>query len=400
MASSGFVTWSRSRVDEIVIRRARLYEVALPLKTPFVISGGELAVRRSLIVELEDASGGRGFGESAPFEAPFYSAETTASARACLAEELLPRVLAQPVASSEAMHQLLGEGVRGNRMARAGAETAWWDLRAARLGVSLAETVSRRLAELGVAEANRQRRPSIECGVALGIPGDGDVARLKEEIRAAVARGYRRVKLKVRPGWDHEAVAAAVEVFAELGRTLPLWVDANGAYRAECDRDALRALDAFDLLFIEQPFSEDALWDAAVWNRVAATPVCLDESLVSDEAARQVIEMGGPMIWNLKVQRLGGLEETCRVYARGIEHGAQLWMGTMPETGLGAQASLAVAGHSGFDFPSDLEPSERWYGPGIDLLDLQMDRVGRMAVPHASVEPVLGPTARLVCEIG
>ncbi len=387
-------------MDELVIRRARVYEVALPLKTPFVISGGALTERRSLIVELEARGGLRGHGESAPFEAPFYSAETTASARACLEDILLPRVLEQPVSRPEAMQELLGESVRGNRMARAGAETAWWDLRARRLGVSLAETVSSRLDELGVPEHGRRRRPRIECGVALGIPADGDKGKLKREIRMALERGYRRVKLKVRPGWDLAAVEVAHDVFAEFGKTLPLWVDANGAYDAERDGAVLRDIDTLGLLFIEQPFATDALWDATEWNRVAATPVCLDESLVSDDVARQVIAMGGPMIWNLKVQRLGGLEETCRVYARGVECGVRLWMGTMPETGLGAQASLAVAGHSGFVFPSDLEPSERWYEAGVDLVNLPMDALGTMAVPQGSFEPVLGPTAKLVCEIG
>jgi O-succinylbenzoate synthase len=387
-------------VDELVIRRARVYEVALPLRTPFVISGGALTVRRSLIVELEGRAGVRGHGESAPFEAPFYSAETTASARACLEEVLLPRVLAQPVSKPEAMHELLGEGVRGNRMARAGAETAWWDLRARCLGTSLADAVSNRLAELGVPDPGRQRRPRVECGVALGIPEDGDEERLRREIRTALERGYRRVKLKVRPGWDNTAVEAAEAVFAEVGKRLPLWVDANGAYDAERDSALLRKIDGLGLLFIEQPFSADALWDAAEWNRIAVTPVCLDESLVSDDVARQVVAMSGPMIWNLKVQRLGGLEETCRVYARGVKHGAQLWMGTMPETGLGAQAGLAIAGHPGFVFPSDLEPSERWYEGGVDLVELQMDASGTMAVPQMSLAPDLGATARLVCEIG
>ncbi|UCD25338.1 MAG: o-succinylbenzoate synthase, partial [Gemmatimonadota bacterium] len=113
------------------------------------------------------------------------------------------------------------------------------------------------------------------------------------------------------------------------------------------------------------------------------TPICLDESLTSADVARQVIEMGGPSIWNLKVQRVGGLEEACRIYAVAAESEAKLWAGTMPETGIGAQATLALASHAGFLFPSDLEPSERWYAAGADPVELTMDPDGTMPVPSS-----------------
>ena len=157
-------------MPDAVIRRARVYEVALPLRVPFAISGGVMTVRRSLIVELEDRSGTRGYGESAPFELPFYSAETISSARACLRDVLLPRVVGRVVGRPEDVLELLAEGVRGNRMARAGVETAWWDLVSRREGVALVDLVTQRLSELGVAGEGIRRAREIPCGVAIGIP--------------------------------------------------------------------------------------------------------------------------------------------------------------------------------------------------------------------------------------
>ncbi|MEE8385582.1 MAG: enolase C-terminal domain-like protein [Dehalococcoidia bacterium] len=363
------------------IRRVRVYEVALPLRTPFTISGGSLAVRRSLIVELEDASGACGYGESAPFELPFYSDETLSSAFACLRDVLIPRVLGRRVEDSTAMWTLLGDGVQGNRMARAGLDTAWWDLAARQRQVSLADLVTERLTALGVSEAGARRAEMFSCGVAIGIPEHLSRASLEGEVRDAVRRGYCRVKLKVRPGWDHEPVRAAQAVLQAEGAALPLWVDANGAYDLRRDREALAALDDMGLLFIEQPFPETALGDAVRYDTTGRTPVCLDESLVSDDVARQVLEIGGPMIWNLKVQRMGGLEEACRVYATGAAAGVKLWVGTMPETGVGAQSAMALAVQGACVYPSDVEPSERWYEPGTDLLELTMSDAGLMAVP-------------------
>src|SRR5262249_29380030 len=133
---------------------------------------------------------------------------------------------------------------------------------------------------------------------------------------------------------------------------------------------------------LEQPLAEDALWDARALTRTLKTPVCLDESLVSDDVARQIVEMGGPLIWNIKVQRVGGLEEACRIYARARAAGARVWGGTMPETGLGAQTMLALGCHGGFSFPTDIEPSDRWYKPGMDLIELTMNSDGTMPVPQ------------------
>ncbi len=373
--------------------RARLFEVALPLREPFTISGGTMAVRRSLIVELTDDSGNRGYGESAPFELPFYSSETTASARACLEALLLPSVIGQDLASSSATRDRLDLLARGNRMAKAGVETAWWDLQASREGVSLADLVSRRLEALGIAGATRSRRPVIDCGVALGIPPGNSGAVLREWVRDALRAGYRRIKLKVRPGWDEEPVRVTQEELRASGKDLPVWVDANGAYLLDRDLSALRRLDDLRLVFLEQPLPEDALWDSCELGRQLKTPICFDESLTSDEVARQVLEMGGPGIWNIKIQRVGGLEEACRIYARAVRAGVRLWGGTMPETGLGAQAMLALGGHSGFVFPSDIEPSDRWYEAGTDLVPLTMAPDGTMAVP--SKRPVFEPDERV-----
>ena len=68
--------------------------------------------------------------------------------------------------------------------------------------MALVTLVARRLEELGVDARWRSRSDRIECGVALGIPPDGDAAVLSRWVREAIDQGYRLIKLKVRPGWD------------------------------------------------------------------------------------------------------------------------------------------------------------------------------------------------------
>ena len=363
------------------ISTAELHELTLPLKEPFAISGGVMRERRSLVVVLHDDEGHTGYGESPPFELPFYSGETLVSARDLLERVLLPRVVGQAFESPEEVDAVLVPGVRGNRFARAGLETAAWDLEADRRRVGLAALVAERV---GVSPA-----ASIACGIALGIPEDRQPATLARSIEGALAEGYRRVKIKVAPGWDKTPARAARDALA--GTEIPLTVDANGAYEWPVHESSLRALDAAGLLYIEQPLGPDELVGHARLTRELRTPVCLDETLHDAGWARQVVELEGPKVWNLKVHRVGGLTEALRIYREGIGYGAALWAGTMPESGIGSQADLAVAALPGFVYPSDLEPSTRWYGRNVDVIKLVMGRDGRMAVPAQSVAKLLDP---------
>lgn len=365
------------------IIKTELYELTLPLVEPFVISGGTMAERRSLIVVLHDDAGHVGYGESPPFHLPFYSEETIASARALIEQTLLPRVTGRDYDGPipEAVDAAVRDGVRGNWFARAGVETAAWDLEAHARGTGLAALLGERL---GVAPA-----PKVDCGVALGIPPDRRAEILTKWVAEAVERGYRRVKIKVAPGWDAAAVQAARRGMA--GTALPLTVDANGAYEWPRDEAALRALDDARLLYIEQPLHPDELVGHARLSETLRTPVCLDETLRDARAARQIMALSGPKVWNIKVHRVGGLNEVCRIYRAAAEYGAQLWAGTMPESGIGSQAALAAASLPLFVYPSDLEPSSRWFGRNGDVIKLTMGKDGRMAVPGQSCGRLLDP---------
>src|SRR5882724_6243348 len=329
------------------VARVELYALELPFVEPFIISGGRIDARRSVVVVLHDGEGHVGYGEAAPDELPFYSEETLGSARDLITRVLTPRIAGREFDSPEAVDAALRENVRGNPFARAGIETAAWDLEAHRRGTGLPQLVAERL---GVAPA-----ASFPCGVALGIPEDRRADTLTRRVYDALQHGYRRVKIKVAPGWDDVAVRAARAGMA--GTDVPLTVDANGAYD----------------------------WPA----HALTTPLCLDETLRDVRAARQILALDGPMVWNLKVHRVGGLAEACRIYRVAAECGARLWAGTMPESGIGSQADIAVAALAACVYPSDVEPSVRWFGRGADVIKLTMSREGRMAVPGVSIARLL-----------
>ncbi len=361
------------------VTKAELFELTLPLIEPFIISGGTISERRSLVVRLHDDEGHVGYGESPPFALPFYSEETLATAHDLIERVLIPRVVGQQFATPEGLDAVLREGVRGNPFARAGVETAAWNLEAHRRHTGIAALLAERL-EVTMATA-------VPCGVALGVPEDRRPETLTRRVVEALREGYRRVKIKVMPGWDVEAVRAARAGMA--GADLPLTVDANGAYAWPEHEASLRALDDAGLLYIEQPLGPDELVGHTRLGNVLRTPVCLDETLESASHARQIMDLGGPRVWNIKVHRVGGLSEVCRIYRIATEYRAELWAGTMPESGIGSQAPLAVAALPLCVYPSDLEPSARWYGRNQDVIKLSMAKDGRMAVPDQSAARLL-----------
>jgi O-succinylbenzoate synthase len=377
------------------ITRIELFDLSLPLIEPFVISGGTMRERRSLVVVLHDETGHRGYGESPPFELPFYSDETLASARHLLEHVLIPRVLGAEFDSPEAVDAALKVGVRGNSFARAAIETAAWDLEAHGRKTGLAALLGERLGS--------EPAEAVPCGVALGIPVDRAPDTLRGWVADAIAAGYRRVKIKVAPGWDEVPVRAAREAMA--GTDLPLTVDANGGYEWPEHERALRALDDAGLLYIEQPLHPDELVGHARLAERLKTQVCVDETLRDARAARQIAELGGPLVWNVKVHRVGGLSEVCRIVRIARECGAKLWAGTMPESGLGSQAALAAAAMPGFVYPSDLEPSTRWFGRNADVIKLTMTADGLMRVPGVPIAALLdagrfGAASRLILDAG
>jgi O-succinylbenzoate synthase len=216
-------------------------------------------------------------------------------------------------------------------------------------------------------------RDHVEAGVALGIAGS--VGELLDAVARAVAEGYRRVKLKIEPGWDVEPVSAVRASFPDL----PLQVDANGAYTVR-DAGHLARLDDLDLLLIEQPLPPDRLRDHVLLGRRLRTPICLDESIVSAMSAADAVDLGACRVVNVKPGRVGGYLEARRIHDLCRARGVPVWCGGMLETGLGRAGNAALAALPGFTLPGDLSASARYYRR--DLTAPFVLHEGRLRVPQ------------------
>ena len=344
------------------IERAEVIQVEMTLIEPFVTSFGPTTTRHVLLVRLTDADGAVGWGEAAPLDHPFYLPDTVASAFSIIVDHALPLCLRTTVSTGREAAVAM-RPIRGNTFARAGVESAYWALEAQRAASSFRDLLG-------------GERDRVEVGESIGMKGSIDATL--EEVGLRLLQGYRRIKLKVGPGWDVEVVRAVRECFGDI----PLQVDANGGYTLE-DAHHLEKLDAFALICIEQPLPFDDLVGHAELQARLETPVCLDESLRSSADVERALRIDACRNVNLKPGRVGGVSESLRIHQLCVERGVPLWCGGMLESGIGRAANLALASLPGFTQPADMSPASVLFTE--DLVDptYAVDAEGRVAVPSA-----------------
>jgi O-succinylbenzoate synthase len=342
----------------VKIEGFELRRVVMPLKQPFETSFGAIH-ERDLVLLRAVTSVSEGWGECVAQAAPLYSSEFNDAAVMVLRDHLIPALTRELDVTATQVAQRTYH-VKGHRMAKAALEMAVLDaeLRAANMSLGT---------YLGADKA------AVRAGVSVGIYPD--IPALLTDVADFLDRGYARIKLKIKPGWDVEPVRAVRERF---GDDLLLQVDANAAYML-ADARHLARLDAFDLLLIEQPLGEEDLTGHAALAKLLRTPICLDESVVSAKAAADAIRLGACSIINIKPGRVGGHLEAKRIHDLCVANGVAVWCGGMLETGLGRAANIALAALPGFVLPGDTSASDRFYARDITDPVVLVD--GEVAVP-------------------
>lgn len=326
-------------ISKIIMRKLNMR-----LKNSFQSSFGLIQDKPIFIVEVVDQEGVVGYGESVAFESPWYTEETVQSTEHILEEYLIPLLKKGPLWHPDEVGARF-QPVRRNRMAKATLEGAVWDLFAKKRGLPL-------YAALG------GTRHEVDVGVSIGIKETVD--QLLADIQAALGQGYKRIKMKIKPGWDIDVVKEVRDIFPDV----PLMVDANSAYTLS-DTDHLKKLDNFNLMMIEQPLGSDDFVEHAELQKQMQTPICLDESIHSVEDTKVALKLGSCQVINIKMGRVGGITEAKAVHDLCYANGIPVWCGGMFEAGVGRAQSLAISTLPGFTLPGDVAGSDRYWDKDI-----------------------------------
>lgn len=343
------------------IDRVTLTHVRVPLVEPFRSGTGVVAEKDGILVTVI-ADGIVGVGEASPVNGSLDSAGTPEVTWDDLALRFIPAVVSMRPRSLDEVCGLL-EAIGGNPYARAGVETAFWDIEAQQQGVPLGRLLG-------------GHRTRLESGLVVGITQT--IPELLTMIEHHCAEGYKRVTIKVQPGWDLEPLREIRRHFGQI----PLTVDAQCAY-ASGHFDHLRRFDEFELMMIEQPLARGDLEGHARLQATIATPVCLDESAEDPATVQHAIDIGACRIVNIKIQRVGGLRNAVRIHDLCAAAGIPVLAGTMPELGIGGAQTVHLATLPNFRYPMDVGSSRRWYVDDV-ISPLLEVRGGEIQLPLAA----------------
>lgn len=299
------------------------------------------------------------YGECVAMKGPWYNEETIASAGYVLRQILFPQILKH---RCESPVQFLKSTtvVRGNNMAVAALEMALWDLTGKLTGKSLSSLLGGTKSE-------------VEVGVSVGIqPSNRELLRT---VASYLRDGYKRIKIKIKPGYEVEPVRAIRKEYPDI----PLQVDANSAFSLH-DIHMLKQLDNFNLLLIEQPLAHDDILDHSKLQKELSTPICLDESIHTPQDAEKAIEIEACRVINIKPGRVRGLQRSKEIHDLCGKVNIPVWCGGMLETGIGRAFNVALASLPGFTLPSDISASKRYFGNDIIKNEFELTINGTLEV--------------------
>jgi o-succinylbenzoate synthase len=329
------------KITNITIRHLQM-----KLKAPFTTSFGTFTNKDFLLLEAKDQDGTIGWGESVAFHSPWYNEETLQTNWHMLEDFLIPLILNKEINHPNEVSEIFAP-IRKNNMAKSTIEGAVWDIYTQQTNQSLASALG-------------GTKDKIEVGISIGIQKSiEDLVVLVDEY---VKEGYKRIKVKIKPGWDVEVMRTLRENFPNVA----IMADANSAYRLE-EAELLKQLDEFDLTMIEQPLASDDIIDHSHLQKMLNTPICLDESIHSVEDARKAVELGSTKIINIKIGRVGGLTEAKKIHDYCEANGIPVWCGGMLESGIGRAHNVALTTLSNFILPGDTASSNRYWEKDIIL---------------------------------
>jgi o-succinylbenzoate synthase len=342
------------------IKKVELTHVRLPLNEPFEISSGVIFEKDCIIVKLftEESVG---IGESSPMPAPFYSSETPETCIHILKDFIIPRLLGRNINSIADANDIFSD-IRGNNFAKAGVETALWDLLSKHANKPLFEFIG-------------GKNKEIPWKISIGIKPNID--ELLASVEKFLEYGCKSIKIKIKKGWDIEPIKRIRERFGNIDLT----VDANSNYTIE-DTEIFEEIDNYKLTQIEQPLHYMDLYDHYVLQSRIETPICLDESIESLTSCKNALDIGSCRIINIKIQRVGGIKNALAIHDMCRSKGVPVWIGQMPESGVGSFFGLALCSLDNVLYASDIAPSAAYFKEDIINSGIQMDKLGNLLLSN------------------
>ena len=322
------------------VKKAEIYKLSIPLKSPFTTSFGTLTKREIIFLKLHDQTGLVGIGESAGLELPIYEPDYNDSTILLLEKYLVPKIINQNINSVKDLTSHLNQ-VRGNNFAKVAIESAYWHLQSQKLNKPLRKLWG-------------GSRKYIPAAISLGL--EASLKKSLTKVHRYVSKHQpQRIKLKIKPGLDYKYLKTIRKTYPDL----IIMIDANAGYTIK-NLPLFKKLDQLNLQMIEQPLQYNDLYDHALLQKQIKTPICLDESITGLHSAYQAIKLKACQIINIKPQRVGGYYVAKQISKLTKKNNLPVWCGGMIESGWGQLFNCHLATLPNFKLHNDICLS-KWY---------------------------------------
>jgi o-succinylbenzoate synthase len=324
----------------MIIKEIEIIYIKLPMKIVFETSFGKIAYRPAIIIKITDSLGNIGYGEASTLDVPISENETSFIGLEILRKEIIPKIIGQNIKSISCLNLILEKLFKKYPITTTGVESAYFNLISIRKNKSIENIF-------------KGGRRSIPIGHSIGI--QKTKKELFDNIQEALNKGFKKVKIKIKPGYDLDVVKSIRKKFPELNFA----IDANAAYSKK-DIPLFVEMDKVGLYMIEQPFGEKEFVSHAKLQKIIKAPICLDESVTSLKTAKKAIELKSCKIINIKPARVCGYMNSIKIHNLCKKHNIPCWVGGRLETGIGQIFNLALASLSNFSLPSEIIPSNEF----------------------------------------
>jgi o-succinylbenzoate synthase len=300
------------------------------MRNTFSTAHGSLPVRAGAIFEVQADNGIVGFGDIAPL--PEFCSGTLSGALNAFSE-LITCIRAMSI--DEALTFLWHHANEYPSSLVSGIELALLDIQGKVRDCPVHQLLLERSGQSDTYTARK-------CVSVNTVVGAAKLDVAVEEARAAVAKGFGCVKLKV---WsDAQATIERVAAVRQaIGPTVHLRLDANEGWSFEQAKTILRACEAFDIQYVEQPLSRHDIEGMARLRSVVAVPIAADEAISDLESACLLMRSGAADILIVKPQFARGLHMAQQIIMEATGQGVQCVLTSAMESGIGVTGVLHLA---------------------------------------------------------
>ena len=308
------------------IKEVQIYQIEMPLKEPFIIAYTSYETMPAIIIKMTTDTGIVGYGESVPDE--HVTGESVYTVFTALKHHLIPAILDEDPRNIKEIHKIMNQALVQNGAAKAALDIACYDI----LG-----KVSN-LPIYSLLGGRKKTEPMIARVMSILEP-----EVLARQAKEALDEGYKEIKMKL--GTDPNKDVARVKAVREaIGNQMLIRVDVNQGWETvQVAKQTIKRLEPYDISWVEQPIKQG---DVSMFRRLRKSteiPLMADESMVTEQNLRTLIEDESVDYVNIKLMKSGGIYPVYNLATQAELFGISCQIGSMVESSIASAAGFHVA---------------------------------------------------------